>query len=140
MRKALKYIGGGVTGAALVSIFISSTALAEGEEAMEAVTTLAQATNMLWVIIGAILVIFMQAGFALVETGFTQKKNAAHVMTSNFAIFGLGFVGFLFVGFPLAFGGFSTEGYFGAGGAAMDRVRRALRGERAKRSLFSATR
>ncbi len=107
MRKALKYIGGGVTGAALVSIFISSTALAEGEEAMEAVTTLAQATNMLWVIIGAILVIFMQAGFALVETGFTQKKNAAHVMTSNFAIFGLGFVGFLFVGFPLAFGGFS---------------------------------
>ena len=120
MRKALKYIGGGVTGAALVSIFISSTALAEGEEAMEAVTTLAQATNMLWVIIGAILVIFMQAGFALVETGFTQKKNAAHVMTSNFAIFGLGFVGFLFVGFPLAFGGFSTEGYFGAGGAAMD--------------------
>ncbi len=60
----------------------------------------------MWVVIGAVLVIFMQAGFALVETGFTQKKNAAHVMSTNFAIFGLGFVGFLFIGFPLAFGGF----------------------------------
>jgi Amt family ammonium transporter len=58
-------------------------------------------------------VIFMQAGFALVETGFTQKKNAAEVMSTNFAIFGLGFVGFLFIGFPLAFGGFSYPGYFG---------------------------
>ena len=63
--------------------------------------------NLLWVVIGAVLVVFMQAGFALVETGFTQKKNAMHVMTTNFAIFGLGFVGFFFVGFPLAFGGFS---------------------------------
>ena len=117
MRKALKYIGGGAVGAGFTTLFIGSTAFAED---VDPVVALGQATNMLWVVIGAILVIFMQAGFALVETGFTQKKNAAHVMTSNFAIFGLGFVGFLFVGFPLAFGGFSTEGYFGAGGAAMD--------------------
>jgi Amt family ammonium transporter len=68
---------------------------------------LGQQTSLLWVVIGAVLVIFMQAGFALVETGFTQKKNAAEVMSTNFAIFGLGFIGFLFVGFPLAFGGFS---------------------------------
>ena len=54
----------------------------------------------------------MQAGFALVETGFCRSKHAAHVVSTNFAIFGLGFVGFLFVGFPLAFGGFS----FGAFG------------------------
>ena len=117
MRKALKYIGGGAVGAGLVTLFIGSTAFAED---VDPVVALGQATNMLWVVIGAVLVIFMQAGFALVETGFTQRKNAAHVMTSNFAIFGLGFVGFLFVGFPLAFGGFSTEAYFGAGGKAMD--------------------
>ncbi len=42
-----------------------------------------------------------------------EAKNAAHVMSTNFAIFGLGFVGFLFIGFPLAFGGFSYPGYFG---------------------------
>ncbi|MSV88307.1 MAG: ammonium transporter [Actinobacteria bacterium] len=65
----------------------------------------------MWVVIGAALVIFMQAGFALVETGLTQKKNAAHVMSTNFAIFGLGFVGFLFIGFPLAFGGFTYSAF-----------------------------
>ncbi len=72
--------------------------------------------NMLWVVIGAILVIFMQAGFALVETGFCRAKHAAHVISTNFAIFGLGFVGFFFVGYGLMFGGFSYPGYFGLDG------------------------
>ena len=49
----------------------------------------------------------MQAGFALVETGLCRAKHAAHVVSTNFAVFGLGFVAFFFVGFPLAFGGFS---------------------------------
>ncbi len=77
--------------------------------------------NLLWVVIGAILVVFMQAGFALVETGFCRKKHAAHVMSTNFAIFGLGFVGFFLVGFPLAFGGFSYApfGMEGAVGEAL---------------------
>jgi Amt family ammonium transporter len=66
--------------------------------------------NLLWVVIGAMLVIFMQAGFALVETGFTRAKHAAHVVSTNFAIFALGFVAFFLVGFPLAFGGFSFAG------------------------------
>ncbi len=69
--------------------------------------------NLLWIIIGAALVIFMQAGFAMVETGFCRAKHAAHVVTTNLAIFGLGFVGFFFIGFPLMFGGYSYPGYFG---------------------------
>ena len=73
----------------------------------KAVTALGQQTSLLWVVIGAMLVIFMQAGFALVETGFCRAKHAAHVVSTNFAIFGLGFIAFFFVGFPLAFGGFS---------------------------------
>ena len=48
--------------------------------------------------IGAALVIFMQAGFALVETGFCRAKHAAHVVSTNFAVFGLGFVAFFIVG------------------------------------------
>ena len=73
--------------------------------------------NLLWVVLGAALVVFMQAGFALVETGFCRKKHAAHVVSTNFAIFGLGFVGFMLVGFPLAFGNFSYAGYFGLDGS-----------------------
>ena len=69
--------------------------------------------NLLWIVIGAALVIFMQAGFALVETGFCRAKHAAHVVSTNLVIFGLGFVGFFIVGFPLMFGGYSYPGYFG---------------------------
>ena len=112
MRRALKYIIGGAVGAAVPALIITGEAYADaGDDALAAVTQLSAATNLLWVVIGAVLVIFMQAGFALVETGFTQKKNAAHVMSTNFAIFGLGFVGFMFVGFPLAFGGFSYSAF-----------------------------
>ena len=69
--------------------------------------------NMLWVVIGAVLVIFMQAGFALVETGFCRAKHAAHVVSTNFAIFGLGFVAYFLIGFPIMFSGFSFPGVFG---------------------------
>jgi Amt family ammonium transporter len=76
-------------------------------------TDVAVSLNLLWVVIGAILVIFMQAGFALVETGFCRAKHAAHVFSTNFAVFGLGFVAFFLIGYPLMFGGFSYPGYFG---------------------------
>lgn len=107
MRRALKCVAGGAIAAGFV-LLTSGTAFAQEEDP---VVVLGTQVNLLWVVIGAILVIFMQAGFALVETGFTQKKNAAHVMSTNFAIFGLGFVGFLFVGFPLAFSGFSYSAF-----------------------------
>ena len=77
----------------------------------DAVTVLGQQISLLWIVIGAALVVFMQAGFALVETGFCRAKHAAHVVATNFAIFGLGFVGFYFVGFALAFGGFSYSAF-----------------------------
>jgi Amt family ammonium transporter len=72
--------------------------------------------NLLWVTLGAVLVIFMQAGFALVETGFCRAKHAAHVVSTNFAIFGLGFVGYFIVGYAIMFSGYSfapTVGTFG---------------------------
>jgi ammonium transporter, Amt family len=77
------------------------------ESVQEGLTALGQQTSLLWIVIGAVLVIFMQAGFALVETGFCRAKNAAHVMSTNFAIFGLGFVGFFLVGYAFMFGGYS---------------------------------
>jgi ammonium transporter, Amt family len=69
--------------------------------------------NLLWIVIGAVLVIFMQAGFALVETGFCRAKHAAHVVSTNFAIFGLGFVAYMAVGYAFMFGGYSFPGLFG---------------------------
>ncbi len=69
--------------------------------------------NLLWIIVAAVLVIFMQAGFALVETGFCRAKHAAHVVSTNFAVFGLGFVAFFACGYAFMFGGFSYPGYFG---------------------------
>ena len=98
------------TGAVIAAGGVATLA-ADEFDAEAAVTTLGSQTNLLWVVIGAMLVIFMQAGFALVETGFCRAKHAAHVVSTNFAIFGLGFIGFFFVGFPLAFGGFSYSAF-----------------------------
>ncbi|MFM9138216.1 MAG: ammonium transporter [Actinomycetota bacterium] len=77
----------------------------------DAVTVLGQQISLLWIVIGAALVVFMQAGFALVETGFCRAKHAAHVVATNFAIFGLGFIGVYFGGFALAVGGCSYSAF-----------------------------
>ncbi|MDI6873983.1 MAG: ammonium transporter [Actinomycetota bacterium] len=63
------------------------------------------ALNFIWVFLGAILVFFMQAGFAMVETGFTQERNAVHVMMTNFTIFAIGTLGYFLAGYALMFGG-----------------------------------
>ena len=62
------------------------------------------AINVTWLMLGGILVLFMQAGFALVETGFTRAKNAAHTMMMNMVIFALGVVGWFVAGYALMFG------------------------------------
>ena len=61
--------------------------------------------NFVWVLISGFLVIFMQAGFALVETGLCRAKNAAHTMSMNFLVYGLGMFGFFVSGFALMCGG-----------------------------------
>jgi Amt family ammonium transporter len=104
-RKAL--VGLGVAG--LASLALTGVAGAQDVDPAEAIDALTKSTNLLWVVIGAVLVIFMQAGFALVETGFCRAKHAAHVVSTNFAIFGLGFVGYYLVGYGLMFGGYSSS-------------------------------
>src|SRR3954451_6578190 len=66
------------------------------------------AINITWLMVGGILVLFMQAGFALVETGFTRAKNAAHTMMMNMVIFALGVVGWFVCGYALMFGSASS--------------------------------
>lgn len=73
--------------------------------------------NMLWTLIAAVLVFFMQAGFAMVETGFTRAKNSVNIMMKNLMDFSLGSIGFWAFGFALMFGAtagglFGTSGFF----------------------------
>ncbi len=71
--------------------------------------------NMVWLLIGGFLVFFMQAGFALVETGLTRAKNVAHTMAMNLWVYPAGVLGFFVCGFAIMFGGIgplSTLGGF----------------------------
>lgn len=63
------------------------------------------ALDTIWTLIGATLVFFMQAGFAMVETGFTRAKNAGNIIMKNLMDFAIGTVVFWFIGFGLMFAG-----------------------------------
>ena len=78
-------------------------------------TDTAAALNVAWVLLAGFLVFFMQAGFALVETGMVRAKNAAHTMAMNVVIYGLGTVGFWAAGFALMYGGHSLPDSLGGG-------------------------
>ncbi len=71
------------------------------------------AINIVWTLVTGYLVMFMQAGFALVETGFTRAKNASHTMLMNFMIYPIGMLGFWICGFALMFGGVGALGTLG---------------------------
>ena len=62
------------------------------------------AANTLWVVVAAVLVMFMQAGFAFLEAGLTRMKNAAHIAGKNVLIFGICSLVYWAVGFGIAFG------------------------------------
>ena len=52
------------------------------------------AINYVWTLVCGFLVMFMQAGFAMAETGFTRAKNAGHTMAMNFMVYAIGMLGY----------------------------------------------
>lgn len=62
------------------------------------------AVNSLWALIGVVLVFFMQAGFAMVETGLTRAKNAGNIVMKNLMDFALGTIVYWGIGFGIMFG------------------------------------
>lgn len=62
------------------------------------------ALDTLWVLITAMLVFFMNLGFAMVEAGFCRVKNCVNILSKNFVVFAVSSLGFLFVGWGLMFG------------------------------------
>ncbi len=106
--KRLKWgLAGGLSMVLAATLF----GAAFGQDAPDAAAVAAQASdtavslNILWVFLAGCLVFFMQAGFALVEAGFTRAKNVAHTMMMNVMVFCIGALGYYFVGFGLQFGG-----------------------------------
>src|SRR5256712_10930988 len=65
---------------------------------------LISAVNTVWVVLAAVLVMFMQAGFAFLEAGLTRMKSAAHIAGKNVLIFGVCSLVYWAVGFGIAFG------------------------------------
>jgi len=77
------------------------------------------AASTIWVVVAAILVMFMQAGFAFLEAGLTRMKNVGHVAAKNVLVLGVASVVYYLAGFGIAFGD-GGNGIFGGSGFAPD--------------------
>ena len=71
------------------------------------------ALNLVWTLLTGFLVMWMQAGFALVESGLTRAKSVAHTMGMNFLVYAIGILGFWSIGFALQMGGVGALSTFG---------------------------
>jgi Amt family ammonium transporter len=83
------------------------------DEVMDTVGHNKVAINFVWTLMAGFLVMFMQAGFAMVETGFCRAKNAAHTMCMNFMIYPIGMFGYWLCGYALQMGGVGAVGALG---------------------------
>jgi Amt family ammonium transporter len=89
--------------AGLAAVFLLVWSLRVG--AAESQTSLERSLNLAWVLIAGFLVMFMQLGFAMLETGFTRSKNAVNTMAMNFIIYPVGVLGFWLTGYGFMMGG-----------------------------------
>ncbi len=65
----------------------------------------------LWLFVATILVIFMNAGFAMVEAGMCRQKNAVNILTKNLFVFALAVTAYWFIGYSLMYGGSVIDGW-----------------------------
>jgi Amt family ammonium transporter len=112
-----KLLVGAAVGAATLLATAAPAFAQEAEEVIEEPLTaeaVQVALDNIWVLIAAVLVIFMQAGFALVEAGLTRAKSVANIMMKNLMDFCAGVLAFAVVGFGIAFG--TGNDFFGTSG------------------------
>ncbi len=111
-RRAITRGAVAAAAAGLTTIVIAGVAMAQEGTSNPAdaavLNKLSQGTNLLWIVTAAALVMFMQAGFAALETGFVRAKNGSHTMSMNIAVFGTGALGFFLCGYAFMFGGYSV--------------------------------
>ncbi|BAU65175.1 ammonium transporter [Stanieria sp. NIES-3757] len=99
--------------AAIIVVVWNTAAVAQDAEALTP-EQVQGALNATWVLIAAILVIFMNAGFAMLETGFCRQKNAVNILAKNLIVFALATLAYWAIGFALMFG--TGNGFIGASG------------------------
>jgi Amt family ammonium transporter len=92
--------------------------------------SLEASANLAWVLVAAFLVMFMQAGFAMVETGFTRSKNAVNTIGMNFLVYPIGVLGFWLVGYAFMMGGVPEWPSLGGGSSAATELGVTLGGHR----------
>jgi len=104
---------------AALSLFSASAAFAADPNGAETLAAAeepyAVALTFVWLIVAGSLVFFMQAGFALVEAGFTRAKNMVNVLTKNFMDFCIGGLAYFFFGYAIMYGS-SIAGIIGSDG------------------------
>lgn len=101
----------------LLLLVWNAAALAEQAPLSDTAVTLAElrvAIDTLWVMLAGMLVFFMNAGFAMLETGFCRQKNAVNVLAKNLIVFALSTIAFWMCGFGLMFS--DSNGFLGSGG------------------------
>ena len=74
------------------------------EDLTTAISEFTMSIDNMWILVAAVLVMFMQPGFALVEAGFTRSKNTANILMKNFMDFAIGSLVFWIVGYTLMYG------------------------------------
>lgn len=85
-------------------ITTAQTSVPEEVSNADKIAELSTGLNTVWMLLAAMLVFFMQPGFALVEAGFTRSKNTANILMKNLVDFMVGSILFWFIGFGLMFG------------------------------------
>jgi Amt family ammonium transporter len=95
----------------IVLLLTGVLAAQESADVAAALETLQNNINIVWTAVAAFLVFFMQAGFAMVESGFTRAKNTVNIMMKNLMDFSIGTLSFFLIGFGLMFG--ESNGLFG---------------------------
>jgi ammonium transporter, Amt family len=84
------------------------------EDALNQIGQNRVAVNFVWTLVAGFLVMFMQAGFAAVETGLCRAKNANHTMMMNFMVYGTGLLAYWLIGFAIQMGGVGALGTLGS--------------------------
>lgn len=124
-KNLMKYTLLGMVALVSTSLWAQDVAPAPAEDpivtASKDIAALKVGLDTVWVLLCGMLVFFMNAGFALVESGFARSKNTVNILAKNFIVFALSTFAFWFVGWGLMFGDgnsfIGTQGLFFVGGA-----------------------
>jgi len=107
----------------ILAVLSAASVFAEDAVTVESVNAkvdaLQSSGNIIWTILAAFLVFFMQAGFAMVESGFTRAKNAVNILMKNLMDFAAGTIAFWIIGFGIMFG-LNSSGLIGKPGFFFD--------------------